>query len=163
MHDIKHTKSFFYIRNSNFWYRKLISDFTKNPYFALSRIIFWFQKSIFLYQKIPQIYPNVASYPVIYSLIRNVLYSFQFDTWNLANRPHIFESYTLTTKYRQCKNPVTRRVRGVIGFKRKRRCESRAESEGGESNHSHATSDLDLDKEFPDDFDYDGMLIVKAC
>lgn len=163
MHDIKHTKSFFYIRKSNFWYWKLISDFTKNPYFALSRIYFWFQKSIFLYQKIPQIYPNVASYPVIYSLIRNVLYSFQFDTWNLANRPHIFESYTLTTKYRQCKNPVTRRVRGVIGFKRKRRCESRAESEGGESNHSHATSDLDLDKEFPDDFDYDGMLFVKAC
>lgn len=86
----------------------------------------------------------------------------QFDTWNLANRPHIFESYTLTTKYRQCKNPVTRRVRGVIGFKRKRRCESRAESEGGESNHSHATSDLDLDKEFPDDFDYDAEITEDA-
>ncbi|XP_048776578.1 leucine-rich repeat-containing protein 74A-like isoform X3 [Ostrea edulis] len=79
----------------------------------------------------------------------------QFDTWNLANRPHICEPYTLTTKYRQCKNPVTRKFKGVIGFKRKRRPESRAESEGGESIHSHATSDLDLDKEFPDDFDYD--------
>ncbi|XP_062612091.1 uncharacterized protein LOC134273889 [Saccostrea cucullata] len=79
----------------------------------------------------------------------------QFDTWNLANRPVICESYTLTTKYRQCKNPVTRRFKGVLGFKRKRRPESRAESEGGESNHSHGTSDIDFDKEFPDDFDYD--------
>ncbi|XP_061165123.1 leucine-rich repeat-containing protein 74A-like [Saccostrea echinata] len=79
----------------------------------------------------------------------------QFDTWNLANRPVICESYTLTTKYRQCKNPVTRRFKGVLGFKRKRRPESRAESEGGESNHSHGTSDIDFEKEFPDDFDYD--------
>jgi hypothetical protein len=81
----------------------------------------------------------------------------KFDTWNLANRPHICEAYTLTTKYRQCKNPVTRKFKGVVGFKRRRRPESRAESEGGESNHSHTTSDFDLEKEFPDDFDYDGM------
>nr|XP_022320824.1 leucine-rich repeat-containing protein 74A-like isoform X2 [Crassostrea virginica] len=86
----------------------------------------------------------------------------QFDTWNLANRPHVFESYTLTTKYRQCKNPVTRRIKGGVGFKRRRRPESRAESEGGESNQSFATSDLDLDKEFPDDFDYDADIVEDA-
>lgn len=51
----------------------------------------------------------------------------------------------------------------MIGFKWKWRCELCVESEGGEFNYSYVMFDFDFDKEFFDDFDYDGMFFVKVC
>ncbi|KAK3100393.1 hypothetical protein FSP39_019230, partial [Pinctada imbricata] len=78
----------------------------------------------------------------------------QFDIWNLIKRPNTTEPYVLTTRYRVCKNPV-RRAKLSLGIRRKRRPESRADSEG-ESNHSIATTEFDYDREyFCDEYDFD--------
>ena len=89
-------------------------------------------------------------------ILTSIDFSDQFDIWNLIKRPNTTEPYVLTTRYRTCKNPV-RRTRASMGIRRRRRPDSRAESEG-ESNQSIATSEFDFDRDyfFQDEFDFDG-------
>ncbi|XP_046580678.1 leucine-rich repeat-containing protein 74A-like [Haliotis rubra] len=79
----------------------------------------------------------------------------QFDIWSLIKRPMTANSYQLTARYRVKSAPVRRAKSGVV-TRRRRRLESRAESEGCESIHSITTATdctfFDLDKDLPDDF-----------
>ncbi|KAJ8297785.1 hypothetical protein KUTeg_024316 [Tegillarca granosa] len=83
----------------------------------------------------------------------------QFDTWSLFKRSVFVDPYVLTTKYRTSKTSQKRAKSAVIKRNR-RRPDSRADSELGWDSSSRsqttATDYCDLDKEFPDDFDYDG-------
>ncbi|XP_067660532.1 leucine-rich repeat-containing protein 74A-like [Haliotis asinina] len=79
----------------------------------------------------------------------------KFDIWNLIKRPMTANSYQLTARYRVKSAPVRRAKSGVV-TRRRRRLESRAESEGCESINSITTATdctfFDLDKDLPDDF-----------
>ncbi|XP_041357811.1 leucine-rich repeat-containing protein 74A-like [Gigantopelta aegis] len=89
--------------------------------------------------------------------------SIQFDIWNLIKRPLTADPYQLTARYRLKSAPV-RRVKSGIVSRRRRRPESRAESEGDESIITTATTDgayfFDFDKDLPDDFEFDGVCVL---
>ena len=84
--------------------------------------------------------------------------SFKFDIWNLIKRPMTSNPYYLTSRYRMRHTPVRRAKTGVIS--RRRRKDFQMGSDCGDSNRSATTTTdmFDLDKDFLEDFDFDGKI-----